>query len=253
MEKKFTMEKFIEKEAEEDDIIQKIDKLEMNQYKDSQKSNILNNDDDNYDIGSDDDSDNIDNTKRSKERISHRLIYLKELNNERKQINNKNLKRKRIIKNKKKNNNKKRVVEHVKKNYPLVEESLGIINGKLNICFPENKKNSLNINKNKTNSNSISPTKNIINEKDEDIKEIKMLNELKLINNFSKNNNIDFINRIKENDNFIKNNIIDNDKDSNIEKFKNNNNDKGIIKNNSNIHSKLKIYKLKGAYLDKMK
>ena len=67
--------------------------------------------------------------------------------------------------------------------------------------------------------------------------------------------NNDFIKKIKENKNFIKNNniIIDDDSETNNGKMRNNKNDIGLKRNNSMLHPKLKLYNLKGAFLNKKK
>jgi len=253
MDKKFSLNKFIEKEAEEEkNIIKNQDKLEMTQMKDTQYSSEINKDDDTYGIPSEDDTEKIANTKRSKEIISHRLLFQKEMEKEKKKANNQHLKRKRIPIIEKKNN-KKRAVEHAKKNINKIEESLGIVNGKLNIGFAENKENSNLNDKNEGNSNNPTPAKKFKDEDDEDVLVLKMSNERKKIENVNKKMNNDFIKRIKENENFIKNNIIDDDIETNNGKMRTNKNDIGLKRNNSMVHPKLKLYNFKGAFLNKKK
>ena len=134
-----------------------------------------------------------------------------------------------------------------------MQQTFGIINGKLNIGFAENKENK-NINdgdkKEKT------PEKKFKDEDDEEIDRLKMSNERKKIENVNKKNNNDFIKRMKENENFIKNNNIiieegsDIGKDNNLKRSKS---DLGINKKNISFHPKLKLYSFKGAFLNKNK
>ena len=110
-----------------------------------------------------------------------------------------------------------------------IDNVLGIINGKLNISFTPNKFVDVN--------NEIEPKnqQNDNNNKHE-MDKLKLLDEENKIKLFSKNKiNDDFIQRIKDNNKFIKNNIILKD-----------NLDVSIKKNHS-----LKLYKLKGDYLNK--
>jgi hypothetical protein len=254
MDKKFSLKNFVEKEAEEEDFIKKKDKLDLIQMKDTQYSSEINKDDDSYGIPSEDNTEKIASKKRSKELISHRLLFQKEIEKDKKKGNNQHLKRKRIPIIEKKNN-KKRAMEHAKKNINKIESSLGIVNGKLNIGFAENKENSNLNDKNDGNSNNPTPAKKFKDEDDEDVLVLKMSNERKKIENINKKMNNDFIKRIKENENFIKNNniIIDDDSETNNEKMKGNKNDLGLKKNNSMMHPKLKLYNLKGAFLNKKK
>ena len=70
MDKKFKKDNFIEKEAEEDDIIEKLNKLEMNKNNKNKKTQFsieLNNDKDSHGITSQNDSEEINNSKESKE------------------------------------------------------------------------------------------------------------------------------------------------------------------------------------------
>ena len=129
------------------------------------------------------------------------------------------------------------------------------MNGKLNIGFAENKENSNLNDKNEGNSNNPTPAKKFKDEDDEDVLVLKMSNERKKIENINKKMNNDFIKRIKENENFIKNNniIIDDDSETNNGKMRNNKNDIGLKRNNSMLHPKLKLYNLKGAFLNKKK
>lgn len=254
MDKKFSLKKYVEKEAEEEDIIKKKDKLDLSQMKDTQYSSQVNKDDDSYGIPSDDDTEKIARKKRSKELISHRLLFQKELDKEKRKVNNQHLKRKRVPIIEKKNN-KKRAVDHAKKNINKIESSLGIVNGKLNIGFAENKENSNLNDKNEGESNNPTPAKKFKDEEDEDVLVLKMSNERKKIENINKKMNNDFIKRIKENENFIKNNniIVDDDSETNNEKMRRNKSDLGLKIKNPMVHPKLKLYNLKGAFLNKKK
>ena len=254
MDKKFSLKKFVEKEAEEEDFMNKKEKIVLTQMKDTQYSSEINKDDDSYGISSEDNTEKIFQKTRSKELISHRLLLQKEMEKDKRKVNNQHLKRKRIPIVEKKNN-KKRAVEHAKKNINKIESSLGIVNGKLNIGFAENKENSNLNDKNEGNSNNPTPAKKFKDEDDEDVLVLKMSNERKKIENINKKMNNDFIKRIKENENFIKNNniIIDDDSETNNGKMRNNKNDIGLKRNNSMLHPKLKLYNLKGAFLNKKK
>ena len=106
MDKKFKTDNFIEKEAKEDDIIEKLDKLEINKNKETQFSSELNNNKDSYGIPRENDSEEINNSKESKELNSHRILFKKENEKKIKISKNKHLKRKRIPKLEKKNNKK---------------------------------------------------------------------------------------------------------------------------------------------------
>ena len=74
----------------------------------------------------------------------------------------------------------------------------------------------------------------------------------------NKNINKDFIKRMKENENFLKNNniILGNGIDfSNEKKMKRNKSDIDIGLNKKNLldHNRLKLYRFKGAFLNKNK
>ena len=126
----------------------------------------------------------------------------------------------------------------------IKEKRNGIINGKLNICFEENRENKdINIDMNKT------PEKKFEVKDDQDLLMIKMSNERKNISNVNKRNNEAFIKRIKDNENFIKrNNIIISEEGKRSKSL--------IVKKKSEeiaAHPKLKLYNLKGAFLNKKK
>ena len=250
MDKIFTLKNFIEKEAEEDNIT-KEEKLDSNQNKDTQYSTQINNEEDSYGISSDNDTEKILSKKKSKDFASHRLLLQKEIIEDEKIIKNQ-LKRKRMPKFEKKDN-KRRTAEHIKNNINKIENSLGIINGKLNIGFSENKENK---NVNNENDGDKTPEKKFKDEDDEEVEKLKMANERRKIENINKNINTDFIKRIKDNENFLKNNniIIDDGSEmSNKKKFKRNNSEIGINRKNILSHPKLKLYNLKGAFLNKKK
>ena len=118
------------------------------------------------------------------------------------------------------------------------------MNGKLNICFPENKQNSNNTENLAGINNNLNLENKLKEDDDEEVKELKMLHEKNNIENLNKKMNNDFINRIKENENFIKNNIIDINNEFNNEKIEKDN--KG---NNSSLKPKLKLYRLQSDYL----
>ena len=145
------------------------------------------------------------------------------------------------------------MVEHIKKNKDLnkIQRSLGIINGKLNIGFEENKENKdINDQNNKT------PVKKNVEENDEEIDKLKLSNERKKIENVNKKINNDFIKRMRENENFIKNkNIIMADgSEAKVDKnLKRNKSELDINKKSDFIHKKLKLYNFKGAFLNKNK
>ena len=151
----------------------------------------------------------------------------------------------------------KRIIEHAKKNNNKIEASLGIINGKLNIGFAENKENQ-NINDKKDEDNTTTPEKKFKDEEDEEIIKLKLSNEKKKIEKVNKQMNNDFIKRIKENEDFIKsNNIIIND-GTNINNAKNIKRNKSDININLNkkkqiFQRRLKLYSFKGAFLNKNK
>ena len=99
----------------------------------------------------------------------------------------------------------------IEKNSKKIDKVLGIINGKLNICFEENRENK-NINNINDNNMNKTPEKKFKDEDDEDVLLLKMSNERRKISNANKIDNKDFIKRMKENENFIKkNNIIINE------------------------------------------
>ena len=237
-EKIFVKSDFIEKEAEEEDDNKKLKKLDSAPMKDTQYSTDGNNEEDSYGISSDNDTEKIDN----KQIVSHRIL----LNKEKLEKENKvEIKRKRKPEFEK-NNKRKRILKQLEKNSYKVERQLGIINGKLNICFDENRENKdINIGIN----NNITPEKKFKDEDDEDFIKLKMSNERKKISDLNKINNKDFIQRMKDNEKFIKNsNIIINDgskrSKSQIIKRK---------KEKGTIHPKLKLFNLKGAFLNKKK
>ena len=233
--KKFTLKDFIEREAEEDDEVDKKDKNQLNieLVKDTQYSSEVNNEEDSYGISSDNDTEKVE-----KQIISNRMLLNKEKNTKEKN----KIKRKRKPSLKKKNN-KKRTQKYIEKNVKKIDKTLGIINGKLNICFDENRENKeINVDNNKT------PEKKFKDEDDEDFLLLKMSNERRNISKANKINNESFIKRMKENENFIKKNniIIDEGKRSKSQ----------IIKRKSEqilLHPKLKLFNMKGAFLNKKK
>ena len=235
--KKFTLKDFIEREAEEDDEVDKKDKNQLNieLVKDTQYSSEVNNEEDSYGISSDNDTEKVE-----KQIITNRML----LNKEKTAKEKNKIKRKRKPSLKKKNNkNKKRTMKYIEKSVKKIDKTLGIINGKLNICFDENRENKeININDNKT------PEKKFKDEDDEDFLLLKMSNERRNISKANKINNESFIKRMKENENFIKKNniIIDEGKRSKSQ----------IIKRKSEqilLHPKLKLFNMKGAFLNKKK
>ena len=249
MDKKFSLKNFIEKEAEEDNPVKKSNP-DLIQPKDTQYSSEINKEDDSYGIPSDNDTEKNNSNVASKEVITHRLILKKEITKEEKNINKK-IKRKSIVIFEKKDN-RKRIVEHIQKNYKKVEESLGIVNGKLNIRFAENKENK-NINNDKI--IDITPEKKFKDEDDEEIDRLKLSNEKRAIENLNKKFNNDFIKRLKDNENFIKNNniIISDGSDFSNEKLKRNKSDINLNRKNLLKHRRLKLYSFKGAFLNKNK
>ena len=205
MDKKLSLKNFIIKEAEEDILI-KNKNFEEIPVKDTQYSTQINKEEeeDSYGVPSDNDTEkNINPKKLSKELSTHRAVLQKEIIKEEKN-KKKNLKRKKIpvFENR---NNKKRIAEHIKKNLNKSENKFGIINGKLNIGFSENKENK---NMNDKNNKEKTPEKKFQLEEDEEIGRLKLSNERKKIENVNKNINKDFIKRMKENENFLKNNNI---------------------------------------------
>ena len=219
-EKIFVKSRFEEKEAEEEEDNKKINKVESGQIKDikdTQYSSEANNEEDSYGISSDNDTEKID----KKEITSHRIL----LNKEKLEKAKIEIKRKRKPEFEK-NNKRKRVLNQIEKNNYKVERQLGIINGKLNICFDVNRENKE------------------INDKDND-------ND-KDINKIS---NKDFIQRIKENEKFIKNSSIiinDSSKRSKSQIIKRKNG-KENEKDKGNFHHKLKLFNMKGVFLNKKK
>ena len=236
-EKIFSIKNFIEKEAEEEIEVGKKDINKLNSLKDTQYSSEVNNEENNsYGISSDNDTEKIEN-----QIIANRVLLNKE---NMKKEKNKKIKRKNKPLLQKKNN-KKRTMKYIENNVKKVDKALGIINGKLNICFEENRenKNIDNINMNKT------PEKKYKIEDDEDVLLLKISNERKKISNANKKNNKSFIKRIKDNENFIKKNNIIINEGSKRSKSQ-------IVKRNSEtilLHPKLKLYNLKGAFLNKKK
>ena len=234
-EKIFSIKNFIEKEAEEEIEVGKKDINKLNSLKDTQYSSEVNNEENNsYGISSDNDTEKIEN-----QIIANRVLLNKE---NMKKEKNKKIKRKNKPLLQKKNN-KKRTMKYIENNVKKVDKALGIINGKLNICFEENRenKNIDNINMNKT------PEKKYKIEDDEDFLLLKISNERKKISNANKKNNKSFIKRIKDNENFIKKNNIIINEGSKRSKSQ-------IVKRNSEtilLHPKLKLYNLKGAFLNK--
>ena len=238
-EKKFSIKNFLEKEAEEEVEVDKkgINKLNVLSMKDTQYSSEVNNiEDDSYGISSDNDTEKIE-----KQIILNRTLLNKEKIEKEK---NKKIKRKRMPLLEKKDN-KKRTMKYIERNIKKVDKALGIINGKLNICFKENRENKSvdNVDMNKT------PEKKFKIEDDEDVLLLKMSNERKKISNANKKNNEAFIKRMKDNENFIKKNNIIINEGSKRSKSQ-------IIKRKSEkilINHKLKLYNLKGAFLNKKK
>ena len=108
-------------------------KLNIVSLKDTQYSSEVNNpEDDSYGISSDNDT----------EKIEKQIITNRALLNKEKMEKDKSKKIKRKIKPiLEKKDNKKRVMKHIENNAKKVDKVLGIINGKLNICFEENREN----------------------------------------------------------------------------------------------------------------
>ena len=82
-----------------------------------------------------------------------------------------------------------------------------------------------------------------------------MSNERKRISDINKISNKDFIQRIKENEKFIKNSSIiinDSSKRSKSQIIKRKN-DKENEKDKGNFHHKLKLFNMKGVFLNKKK
>ena len=248
-EKIFVKSRFEEKEAEEEEDNKKINKVESGQIKDikdTQYSSEANNEEDSYGISSDNDTEKID----KKEITSHRIL----LNKEKLEKAKIEIKRKRKPEFEK-NNKRKRVLNQIEKNNYKVERQLGIINGKLNICFDVNRENKEINDKDKDNDNDkeINKTPEKKFKDEDDFIVLKMSNERKRISDINKISNKDFIQRIKENEKFIKNNsIIINDSSkrskSQIIKRKNDKENK-----KGNFHHKLKLFNMKGVFLNKKK
>lgn len=248
MDNKFSLKNFIIKEAEEDIPIKNKNSTDI-QAKDTQYTTQINKEEENDSYGIPSDNETEKNT--SKELASHRLVLQKGISNDEKKIK-KNLKRKQNPKFNKKDN-KKRIIEHIKKNMNVneIQTSFGIINGKLNIGFAENKEN-----KDNNNDDNKTPEKKIVEESDDEIDKLKMSNERKKIENVNKKMNNDFIKRMKENENFIKNNniIMGDGSNAKIDKnIKRNKSDIDINKKNEFGHKRLKLYNFKGAFLNKNK
>ena len=247
MDNKFSLKNFVIREAEEENPFKKNNSTEI-QAKDTQYTSQINKEEDNDSYGIPSDNEIEKNTL--KELATHRLILQKGIENESKEIK-KTLKRKRNPKMEKKDN-KKRIAENIKKDKDLdkIQTSLGIINGKLNIGFAENKENKdINDDRNRT------PEKKV-EEDDEEIDKLKLSNERKKIENVNKKINKDFIKRMKENENFIKNNniIMADGSDAKIgNNMKRNKSDIDINKKSEFGHKKLKLYNFKGAFLNKNK
>ena len=247
MDNKFSLKNFVIREAEEENSFKKNNSTDI-QAKDTQYTSQINKEEDNDSYGVPSDNETEKNT--SKELATHRLILQKGIENESKEIK-KNLKRKRNPKIEKKDN-KKRIAENIKNNKDSdkIQPSLGIINGKLNIGFAENKENKdINDDRNRT------PEKKV-EEEDEEIDKLKLSNERKKIENVNKKINKDFIKRMKENENFIKNNniIMADGSDAKIgNNMKRNKSDIDINKKSEFGHKKLKLYNFKGAFLNKNK
>ena len=241
-EKIFSIKNFIEKEAEEEVELDKkgINKIKTVSLKDTQHSSDEENnaEEDSYGISSEN------NTEEAEKQIIINRTLLNKEKMEKEKIGK--IKRKSVPLHEKKDN-KKRKLKCIEKNSKKVDKILGIINGKLNICFEENRENkdinNINVNTIKT------PEKKFKDEDDEDVLLLKMSNERKNISNANKNNNLDFIKRLKENDNFIrKNNIIVNEENKRSKSQ--------ILRRNTEkilFHPKLKLYNMKGVFLNKKK
>jgi len=131
-------------------------------------------------------------------------------------------------------NFKKRLKKHINKNIEKIDNSVRFINRKLNISFNNNNNNNNNNNINLNNNGNEIEEKHL--DDVQELESLKNIYEYNKIKDFAKNNNIEFIQRIKDNNSFLaNNNIILSDKYNN-EKKKNHN---------------LKLYQLKGCYLNK--
>ena len=237
-EKIFAKKNFVEREAEEEDDNEnkKIKKLDSVPFKDTQYSSDLNNEEeDSYGISSENETEKVE-----KQIILNRLLLNKE-----KMEKEKKVKRKRkSLPECEKKDRKKNTLKQIEKNMNKVDRTLGIINGKLNICFDENRENkevNIDLDINKT------PEKKLKIEDDEDILLLKMSVERKNISNINKNYNKDFIKRMKDNENFLKNNnIIINDGSKRSKSV--------LINDRKNKKfPKIKIFNMKGAFLAKKK
>jgi len=252
MDKIFSKKNFIEKEAEEDIPLKLNSEIIKEEIKDTQYSTQENNEDDSYGISNETD-DNI-SEKQSKEYISHRLLLQRQTEKEEKMKNNFKIKRKKnnkMDKNKELIDKKQMIAENAKKNLKKTDEVLGIINGKLNIRFAENKEN--NYSNNEIDNNT--PIKVLSKETDEEVERLKLSNERRKIEKVNKNNNKDFVKRIKENEDFIKrNNILINDGSESKDhlQIKRYNSELSITGNNK-FHQKLKLFNFKGAFLNNKK
>ena len=242
-EKIFSIKNFIEKEAEEEVELDKkgINKIKTVSLKDTQHSSDEENnaEEDSYGISSEN------NTEEAEKQI---IINRTLLNKEK-------MEKEKIGKIKRKirpsfdiKDNKKRKMKIIEKNSKKIDKILGIINGKLNICFEENRENK-NINNINDNNMNKTPEKKFKDEDDEDVLLLKMSNERRKISNANKIDNKDFIKRMKENENFIKkNNIIINEENKRSKSQ--------IVRRNTEkniFHPKLKLFNMKGAFLNKKK
>ena len=251
MDNKFSIKNFIIKEADEDIPLKKKISEEI-PGKDTQYTSQINKEEDSYGVPSDNDTEkNITPKKLSHELETHRSILQKELILEEEKNKKKNLKRKHIPVFEKKDN-RKRIETNIRKNI-IRSKNLGIINGKLNIGFAENKENK---NVNDENNREKTPIKKFQDEDDEEIDRLKLSNERKNIENVNKNINKDFIKRMKDNEDFLKNNniILGDGIDFNKEKKMKRNKSEvglGLDKKNGLGHNRLKLYCFKGAFLNK--
>ena len=130
----FCKSNFIEKEAEEsgenENKSKSLKKMESNLLKDTQYSSEVYSYEDSYGISSDNETEKIE-----KQMITNRNILNKE---KIEKIEIVKIKRKRNQKGKK-NKDKKRYLNHIKKDMNKIKQAFGIVNGKLNIGFDENK------------------------------------------------------------------------------------------------------------------
>ena len=237
-EKIFAKKNFVEREAEEEDDNEnkKIKKLDSVPFKDTQYSSDLNNEEeDSYGISSENDTEKVE-----KQIIINILL----LNKEKMEKEKKEKRKRKSLPECEKKDRKKNTLKQIEKNMNKVDRTLGIINGKLNICFDENRENkevNIDLDINKT------PEKKLKIEDDEDILLLKMSVERKNISNINKNNNKDFIKRMKDNENFLKNNnIIINDGSKRSKSVLNND-------RKNKKFPKIKLFNMKGAFLAKKK